>query len=266
MKVSELSAVNTSPSYRFFEKGGEYDSMQYMVYVDKQMTPLYLDITDARTLTLADCKLKAKPEPGGTIIPLRNISAQAFMGNTNLTGYFDMSANTDLEEIQANAFDGCNGITSVIFSPNLSLIGESAFSNCTSIAAIDLTVSANISSIGDYAFASCTSLTSVNLQNNIALTELGSFAFRSCTGLTSFSLPATMTSISEGAFSHCTNLATLDLTSYADTSLSAIDAYAFAGCSGLTSVSIPSSITSIGSDAFSTCKMDTITFYNTDPT
>lgn len=265
MSVAELSNIYTSKPSRFFEYSSatEADSIKYMVSAIGT-DPQFLDVTDAASIIATDCKLRAEIKPGEIAIPIRNISAQAFMNATGLTGSFDMSENNDLVEIQDNAFDGCTGLTSVTLSKNLTSIGESAFSNCEGLVSIDTANSLKIASIGDYAFASCTNLKSIDLANNTLLTTLGAFAFRSCTNLESFTLPSTMTNISEGAFSHCTKLTSLDLTKYENTSLTSIGDYAFAGCSGLNRVSIPSSITSIGKDAFSTCCMQYITFYNND--
>lgn len=66
--------------------------------------------------------------------------------------------------------------------PNVTIIGNRAFSNCTALTSIDLPVA---TSIGDHAFGDCTSLTSIDLPM--------------------------ATSIEDGAFFECTSLETLIL-------------------------------------------------------
>lgn len=63
------------------------------------------------------------------------------------------------------------------------------------------------------------------------------------------SIPNSMTSIGEGAFTGCTGLTSVTIPN----SVISIGNRAFEGCTGLTSVTIPNSVTSIGRDAFSQC-------------
>ena len=122
-----------------------------------------------------------------------------------------------------------------------------------------------VTSIGNYAF-----------QNNIN--------FTSNTNLTSINIPATVTSISNYAFSGCSGLTAINVDSsnpnYSSlngilynktqtiliqcpagitgsitipTSVTGIGDNAFQGCSSLTSISIPSGVISIGDSAFSGC-------------
>ena len=91
-----------------------------------------------------------------------------------------------------------------------------------------------------------------NLFNNKVYTsndEIGEYAFAYCSGLTSLTLPAGITSISNGAFKGCSGLTSLTL----HAGITSIGDVAFSGCSGLTSLILPASITSIGSYAFSSC-------------
>ncbi len=62
-------------------------------------------------------------------------------------------------------------------------------------------------------------------------------------------IPSSVTSIGNHAFSGCKKLASIEMPS----SVTSIGNYAFAQCSGLTSIAIPDSVTSIGERAFSTC-------------
>jgi hypothetical protein len=85
---------------------------------------------------------------------------------------------------------------------------------------------------------------SITLPNTI--TSIGDWAFSGCSTLTSVSLPAAA-SIGDWAFSGCDALTSVSLPA-AET----IGGEAFSGCSALTSVSLPAAA-SIGQSAFSGC-------------
>ena len=79
---------------------------------------------------------------------------------------------------------------------------------------------------------------------------IGSFAFKGCSKLTSLTLPAGITSISDGAFRGCSGLTSLNLPA----SITTIGWKAFEGCSGLTSIYVyAEKVPGIGSDAFKGC-------------
>ncbi len=114
--------------------------------------------------------------------------------------------------------------------------------------------------------------------------SIGQFAFQNCTSLASITIPSSVTSIADGAFSKCgITVFTVDkdnptyqsvngllmdksgktLVAYPCGSTSdkytipnyvtSIGGKAFYGCTGLKSITIPSSVTSIGDEAFSAC-------------
>ena len=70
-----------------------------------------------------------------------------------------------------------------------------------------------------------------------------------CSSLTSLTLPSSLQSIGDSAFSYCNSLSSLTLPS----SLQSIGGGAFSGCSSLTSLTLPSSLQSIGGGAFTRC-------------
>jgi hypothetical protein len=66
---------------------------------------------------------------------------------------------------------------------------------------------------------------------------------------TSYSIPNSVTSIGQAAFSGCSGLTSITIPN----GVTAIGMQAFSGCRGLSSITIPNSVTSIGTDAFSSC-------------
>ena len=97
------------------------------------------------------------------------------------------------------------------------------------------------------AFRDDTSMTSIALP--ASLTSLGDGAFAGCSSMTSIELPASLTSIGECAFACCSSMTSIELPA----SLTSIGEGAFDGCSSMTSIELPASLTSIGVNAFFGC-------------
>ena len=90
-------------------------------------------------------------------------------------------------------------------------------------------------------------LTSVTIPDSV--TSIGDDAFSGCTRLTSVTIPDSVTSIGDDAFSDCTGLTSVTI----GNSVTSIGGDAFSDCTGLTSVTIPDSVTSVGFGAFEGC-------------
>ena len=88
-----------------------------------------------------------------------------------------------------------------------------------------------------------------NLTIPSSVTSIGDYAFSGCFGLTSLAIPSGVTSIGRNAFSGCGGLISITIPSR----VTSIGEYAFSGCSGLTSITIPPGVTSIRGFTFSNC-------------
>ena len=104
-------------------------------------------------------------------------------------------------KIADNAFKDC-AITSVQIPDSVTVIGNSAFYGCASLAEIDIPDS--VTSIGTSAFQDCNALTEVVLPDSV--TSIGASAFEMCLGLTSITIGANVTSLGDGLFDYCSNL------------------------------------------------------------
>ena len=167
----------------------------------------------------------------------------------------------------SNTYSDGKGV--LTFDDDITLIGGSAFSGCTTLATITIPESAT--TIGDYAFSSCSSLTSVTIPDSV--TTIGKSAFSGCSSLTSVTIPDSVTSIGMEAFKGSTgelfvncNIPDGNYYSYYGVfsgskftsvaigdSVTTIGYAAFSGCSSLTSVTIPDSVTTIRDYAFRGC-------------
>ena len=198
---------------------------------------------------------------------VKEIDNYAFRGFSALES---MDIPQGVEIIKYKTFADCENLKRVNFEPNavLSSVGESAFSNCTSLESIDLP--ASVRSIGSYAFEGCRGLKSITLPDSVkqfgkermfkgcyllqsvelpkGVTEIGRETFQDCWSLASVSLPEGVKTIKEDAFSKCGKLKTINSPS----TLSAIEESAFYLCTGLDSIDL-SMVKEIESKAFAYC-------------
>ena len=104
----------------------------------------------------------------------------------------------------------------------------------------------SVTSIGAGAFDSC-AMSSISIPNSV--TSIGDYAFSECYNLTSVVIPNSVTSIGDNAFYKCSSLTSVVIPN----SVTSIEHGAFSWCTDLISVEIPNSVTNIGDYAFSGC-------------
>jgi hypothetical protein len=184
-----------------------------------------------------------------------NIEDSAFFGCDNLT---NISIGNSVVSIGDATFSGCASLTSVTLPDSLTSIGDSAFWECDNLT--NITIPKNVTSIGDQAFAACSSLKTIMVDTNNqvfcslagVLFDLDQTTLLEYPGAKpgSYTIPSTVTSIGDGAFSYCYRF----LNSIAITnSITSIGDGAFFSCGNLTNVMIGNSVTNIGDGAFGFC-------------
>jgi hypothetical protein len=185
-----------------------------------------------------------------------------------------------VESIGRDTFSGCSSLAGITISSSVASIGDYAFYGCSSL--INVTIPNSVTSIGERAFAFCSSLTEINVDSGNAnydsddgvLFDENKNTLIVCPEgkIGTYTIPNSVTSIEDGAFSYCSNLTSItilgDVNSIGDRAFSdcssltsitipacvtTIGEYAFYFCSSLTSITIPNSVTSIGKLAFGFC-------------
>ncbi|MBQ7798094.1 MAG: leucine-rich repeat protein, partial [Clostridia bacterium] len=176
-----------------------------------------------------------------TSIDLSNCANLTTIGSYAFSscGLTSVTLPSSVTTIGEDAFRSCSSLTSIVVEEgnnvydsrnNCNAIIETATN--TLIQGCDNTIIPDdIEIIGDYAFSSCTSLTSITLPSSV--TTIGKYAFYNCKSLTSITLPSSVTTIGTYAFSACTSLTSIVIPS----SVTKIGWFAFYN-SGLTSLTI----------------------------
>ncbi|MBQ0109519.1 MAG: leucine-rich repeat protein, partial [Clostridiales bacterium] len=219
----------------------------------------------------------------------------------NCTGLTSISIPSSVTTIGEGTFYGCTKLENVVIPSGVKTIGDYMFEYCAGLTGV--TIPSGVTTIGEYAFDGCAELASITIPSTV--TSIGIAAFQDCSGLESITVEAgntnyhsagnclietesktlifgcnnsiipddgSITIIAGEAFSHCSELTSVTITSGVTTignnaffdcsgltsvtipsSVTAIGDYTFYGCTGLTSVTIPSSVTTIGEGVFYDC-------------
>ena len=194
--------------------------------------------------------------------------------------------------IDDGAFGICPNLTSITIPEQITYVGENAFDNCENLTSVTIETNADVSNAGlsftkddiGYSVLSRNSaiLTDgasfsgdlvipekVIAGNTFAIMGIGEQAFANNTNITSVTLPEWVTSIGDGAFSGCNNIATLTYNTDAVGALfsgiqslktvnigdavTRLEDGAFAGCKYLENVSVGNGIESVGNNVFDGC-------------
>lgn len=213
-------------------------------------------------------------------VTVTTIGTDAFLG-LNITS---VTIPANVTEIGSNAFADCTNLTSVNYAGdwskltiqsgnpavedavNAQLFDFKFILNDTAVIVIrykgtaaDVTIPSRYKgkpvTMIDHAAFHDSAVTSVTIPDSV--TSIPDDAFSYCSNLTNISIPNSVTFIGFSAFNSCTSLKSITLPS----SLSTIQSYAFYNCGNLETIRIPVSVTFIGNYAFAGCpSLMTVTY------
>jgi hypothetical protein len=180
-----------------------------------------------------------------------SVTVYTYTGNGHETiprTVIHVKVDSSVVEIADNAFDECRDLVTVqlIDEGKLAVIGEDAFSECTSLQYIH--IPSTVQSIGQCCFFRCKSLVNVNLP--AGLTIIDKVVFCGCYALQTINIPSTIEEIRDEAFLNCDSLVTINLPE----GLTSIQEGAFNWCSSLRHIRIPSTAVEIGRCCFARCE------------
>ncbi len=199
------------------------------------------------------------------VIPnsVSSIGNYAFLGCSSLTS---ITIGNSVTSIGEKVFDSCSSMTSAIIGNSVTSVGKYAFSNCSSLNVV--TIGNSVTRIGDLAFNGCSSLTSIvwNAKNCADFTSTNtpfyyyrsSYTFTIRPQIKSFTFGEEVEHIPAYLCSGLYNVHSITIPN----SVTSIGDFAFSECSGLTSLSIPNNVTSIGGSVFKNCRNLTTIFWN----
>ncbi len=176
--------------------------------------------------------------------PLTSISYGLFAG-TKLEN-LDFIPST-ITSIGASAFAE-SSLTSAVIPAQVTSLGASVFSGCKSLASSSFAQGSTITEIPSSTFYKCTSLKSYEFGEQIVSVEYSAFAG---SGLSAVYIPSTLTYLGESAFSGCNVLS--NVTFDEGHQLMSISDGLFSKCTSLRSIDLPGNVRYIGSKAFMEC-------------
>ena len=208
------------------------------------------------------------------------IGGTLYKYNGTMPQNYTLNINEGTVVVNKYAFQGCSGLTKIIFPNSLKRIETNAFKDCTSLA--ELTIPNSLQKIGYQAFYGCNALTRVsipfvgyelnsneyfnvifgnvptklvNVKITGSISRISANAFSGCGNIKSVVLPDTVESIGENAFKGCAALNSINIPD----NVTEIGQYAFYGCSSLVDVTLPNKLTKLPSYCFYGCtKLETV--------
>lgn len=179
--------------------------------------------------------------------PMGSIGNEVF-GTQNLIKEFTVKS--WMTTTPSGMLKGWKGLENLVIEEGVEILCSTFVQDCSALATV--TFPSTLKEIKSGAFQRTVNLASAILPEG--LSAMGNEAF-SGSGVQTVSIPASLVTIPERAFSSCRNLSSLTLAQ----GITLIDKLAFSSCTALTQISFPGSITDIGEMAFNASGLKEVT-------
>lgn len=157
-------------------------------------------ITSIQKNTTGTKTFYAKWQPGAPVSETRPLDLSGASGEYNVIVFENADLTALANEIRNASTNNLN-IRLDLSESNITELQPQAFSNCSKISSIVL--SDKITVIGEYAFENCSDLVEIITTNNSQLVTIGKYAFANCSELISFEIPSSVNYIGQNAFTGC---------------------------------------------------------------
>ena len=182
--------------------------------------------------------------------PVTKIGEAAFQDNTTITS---VTIPASVTEIGSNAFAGCTNLTSVHYAGDWSNLtiqsGNPAVQDAANAPLFDFDFTPDNTAVIVIRYkGTAADVTIPSRYQGKPVTAIDHAAFHD-SAVTSVTIPDSVTSIPDDAFSHCSQLTNISIPN----SVTFIGFSAFNSCTSLKSITLPSSLSTIGNLAFDGC-------------
>ncbi len=204
---------------------------------------LMTEIIKTKTCDLRLPTLEPVLDENGVLVNAFTVASFCFQGSQRTV----IELPKTLYAIEKNAFQNCSKLTSLGYTPYLTIIGNDAFHNASSITGIDFK-SLPLQSIGERAFWNAGLQAEIQLPST--LTNVGTRAFYQAKLVKSITLPENLVTLGGEAFREITSLEYFDFNGF---EMETIGDYFFWKNSSLRAVSLPEGLKSFGTRPFENC-------------
>ena len=166
---------------------------------------------------------------------------------------------TSIKIIGEYAFSECTSMDNLPIPESVEIIGANAFEKCSRLVSVNM--STTVKEIGKKAFFECKDLGTVTFANNSTVNKIADNAFLDCSSLYKITIPGSASELGEGVFKNCTGLK--DVTFGDNSKITNLKNSTFENCEKLKNVTFGknSSLTSINENLFSDCpNLESIVF------
>lgn len=208
---------------------------------------------------------------GITAEQIKSISSidTVFRGNTVIESFEEFKEFTGVQQLAANAFNGCENLQHIAIPDSVTFVWDHAFRDCKNLQMVNLI---NVRDIGQDCFNGCSNIKDIFIGKNARAVfqdrcykncsklesfvvlgnsdgRIGTNCFEGCTSLKNIELPENTSSLVGSTFYKCSSLTSITIPN----GVTSIANHTFFDCTSLTNVKISDNVTNIGGSAFNGC-------------